>query len=75
MKTRLVLLSAGILGIIAFGSCKKNYTCTCTTVIGSASSTQAHSVDKATLVDARNTCDNYERQANNTFPGGTTCHL
>ncbi len=75
MKTRITIIAISILGVLFFGSCKKNYTCTCTTVIGSASSTQAHSVDNATYVDAKNTCDNYETQANNSYPGGTTCHL
>lgn len=75
MKTKLITLTIATLSILSFGSCKKNYTCTCTTVIGSASSTQTHQIDNVTLPDAKNTCDNYETQANNAYPGGTTCHL
>ncbi len=74
MKNKLTAIVA-IVVLVAFGSCKKNYTCTCTTVIGSASATQAHNIDNATLIDAKNSCDNYETQANNSYPGGTTCHL
>ncbi|PQJ13054.1 hypothetical protein CJD36_004740 [Flavipsychrobacter stenotrophus] len=74
MKTKLIMIAA-LIGVMAFGSCKKDYTCTCTTVIGSASTTDAHQINDVTLPDAKNTCDNYETQANNSYPGGTTCHL
>ncbi len=75
MKTKIITISIAVLSIVAFGSCKKNYTCTCTTVIGSVSSTSSHQVNDVTLPDANKACDNYETQANNSYPGGTTCHL
>ena len=64
-----------VLTMSAFTSCKKNYTCSCTTVIGGVSANATHSIDNATLPDAKRSCNNYEQQANNSFPGGTTCHL
>jgi len=70
-----IFLSVGVIAVLSLGSCKKDYTCTCTTVIGTGSGTQSHSVDNSTYPDAKNTCDNYETQANNSLPGGTTCHL
>ena len=75
MKTTKILTIAALLSLTIFTSCKKNYTCTCTTVIGSASTTQTHSIDNAYPSDAKNTCNNYQTQANNTYPGGTTCGL
>ena len=75
MKTKKIILAIALLGSFAFGSCKKNYTCTCTTVVGTGSVTETHSIDNATYVDAKNTCNNYQDQANNSLPGGTTCHL
>ena len=67
-----------LLALIGFGtftSCKKNYTCTCTTVVSVTSTTETHNIDNATLNAATNTCNNYQDQANKTLPGGTTCHL
>lgn len=75
MKTKLMFASAVLLTAVSFTSCKKDYTCTCTTVVGGVSATNAHDVKDATLVDAKKTCNNYEDQANASFPGGTTCHL
>jgi len=69
-----MIIAIAFLGI-AFTSCKKNYTCTCTTVVGTVSGTQTHSIDNSGYVDAKKTCYNYEDQANNVLPGGTTCHL
>ncbi|HXS37265.1 MAG TPA: hypothetical protein VN721_11240 [Flavipsychrobacter sp.] len=73
-KIRLAAVFA-LLGLAAMTSCKKDYTCTCTIVVGGASTTETHSINNATYGDAKRTCNNYETQANNTFPGGTTCHL
>jgi|GEM_PF-515832 len=66
----LLLLSA-----VAFTSCRKNYNCTCTTVIGSVSTSQVHSIDKAGYVDARRECASYEEEGNASLPGTTTCRL
>ncbi len=73
-KTRIVTALA-LLGFAAFTSCKKNYTCTCTTVIGTGSVNVTHSINNAYPGDAKKSCNNYQDQANNTLPGGTTCHL
>ena len=75
MKTSKIITAIAILGTLTFASCKKDYTCTCTTVVGTSSTTETHSVSDATHKDAQSTCNNYATQANNTLPGGTTCHL
>lgn len=43
--------------------------------VGTSSADETHSIDNATYTDAKNSCNNYQDQANNTLPGGTTCHL
>jgi len=76
MKTIKTIVLIALAGIsLTFTSCKKNYTCTCTTVVGTSSADETHSIDNATYTDAKNSCNNYQDQANNTLPGGTTCHL
>ncbi len=75
MKTTKVLTVIALLGLATFTSCKKNYTCTCTTVVAAGSVNETHSIDNATYTDAKKSCNNYEDQANNALPGGTTCHL
>ncbi len=77
MKTIKTVALIALTGLTAltFTSCKKNYTCTCTTVVGGVSGDATHSIDNATYVDAKKSCQNYEDQANNSLPGGTTCHL
>jgi hypothetical protein len=75
MKTTKIITMASLLALATFTSCKKNYTCTCTTVVSTLSTTQTHNIDNTTNSDAKNTCNNYQTQANSTLPGGTTCHL
>ena len=75
MKTRNITVALALLAVDSFTACKKDYTCTCTTVIASVSVTDKHAVDNATYSDAKKPCSNYEGQANNSYPGGTTCHL
>ena len=76
MKTTKIIISTLALAAMAtFTSCKKNYTCTCTTVVGTTSTTETHSIDNATPGEANSTCHNYQVQADNTLPGGTTCGL
>ena len=75
MKSTKIISILAILSLALFTSCKKNYTCTCTTVVGTTSTTEKHSIDNATLGEANNTCNNYQTQANSTLPGGTTCGL
>jgi len=74
MKTKILTLIM-LAGILSFTACKKNYTCTCTTVVGTASTTETHNIDNSTHSNAENTCNNYQTQANNSLPGGTTCGL
>jgi hypothetical protein len=76
MKITRIVSALSLLGLLAaLGSCKKNYTCTCTTVVGAGSADVTHSIDNANYNDAKKSCNNYQSQANNTLPGGTTCHL
>lgn len=75
MKNIRIITILGLLCIMAFGSCRKDYTCTCTTVVGPVSSTEAHQIDDVFYGDAKRTCNNYEDQANESLPGSTTCHL
>ena len=75
MKPTPVLGFVSVLALFAFASCKKNYTCTCTTVVGASSVNVTHAIDNAYMSDAKTSCNNYQDQANNTLPGGTTCHL
>lgn len=74
MKRKLFIPLA-LISIVLFGSCKKDYVCTCTTVIVTGSTTKTHRIDNATYTDAKRDCRNYEDQANASLPGGTTCHL
>lgn len=77
MKTiKMIVVSAlGLTGLLSFGSCKKSYTCTCTTIVGPVSTTKNHGIDNAYYNDAKRTCRDYEDQANKALPGSTTCHL
>ncbi len=75
MKSTRIVTILALVSLAAFTSCKKNYTCTCTTVVSVVSTTLTHNIDNATLNAATNTCNNYQDQANKTLPGGTTCHL
>jgi len=76
MKTTKIIITAlALISLATFTSCKKNYTCTCTTVVGTVSTTETHSIDNATLGEANNTCNNYQNQANSSLPGETSCGL
>lgn len=75
MKQNRIFIVAALLGTLAFASCKKDYTCTCTTVVGTVSTQEEHSISNETYTQAKRDCNNYEDQANNSVPGGTTCHL
>lgn len=75
MKTTRMITALALLGLATITSCKKNYTCTCTTVVGVGSIDDSHSIDNATYSAAKTSCNNYQDQANKTLPGGTTCHL
>ena len=73
MKALKIVIAFGILSTTA--SCSKDYTCTCTTVVGAASTDVKHDINNVSYADAARSCKNYENQANNGLPGGTTCHL
>jgi hypothetical protein len=75
MKTSRIVSAIALMVLATVTSCKKNYTCTCTTVLGTESMSRTHSIDHTTYIDAKQSCNNYEEQANSTMPGGTTCHL
>ena len=73
-KTKIILVIA-LAGLVTLPSCKKDYTCTCTTVVGPLSTNQVHNLSNVTYSDAKKSCNNFEDQANNALPGGTTCHF
>lgn len=75
MKTTKLIVAIAVVALASFTSCKKNYTCTCSTVIGTGTVKETHDIDNAYYNDAKRSCNNYENQANNSLPGGTTCHL
>lgn len=58
-----------------FTSCKKDYTCTCTTTVGSIGSTKAYDLPNQRIHDANEACERYESDANNGGIGTTNCHL
>ena len=53
-----VLFSALVLGAMTLVSCKKDYTCECTSTNGSSSSTVSYTFN-ATKKDAKEACDVY----------------
>ncbi|MCF8448577.1 MAG: hypothetical protein K9G49_01795 [Taibaiella sp.] len=73
-KTRIITMIA-LLGMTSFASCKKDYTCTCTTVVGGVSADIKHDIDNSNYADAKQSCNNFEDQANKSLPGGTSCRL
>jgi len=75
MKTTRIMTAFALTALAAFTSCKKDYTCTCTTVIGTTSTEQSHTINNSGYADARLSCQNYQDQANIALPGGTTCRL
>jgi hypothetical protein len=75
MKTSRVITLVALLAMTTIVSCKKDYTCTCTTVITTGSFDVKHDIKNANYSDARSSCKNYEDQANSSLPGGTTCRL
>lgn len=75
MKTTKIILGIALIGLGTLTSCKKNYTCTCRTVVATGTVTETHNIDNAYLTDAKRSCNNYEDQANASLPGGTTCGL
>jgi hypothetical protein len=76
MNKSRIIIAIALMGISAtFASCKKNYVCSCNTVVGAGSVEVKHDIDNANRYDAQKSCNNYEDQANSSLPGSTTCHL
>jgi hypothetical protein len=75
MKASKIIIVPAIFALATVTSCKKDYTCTCTTVVSAASTDIKHSINNANYNDAVKSCKNYENQANSGLPGSTTCHL
>ncbi len=76
MKSVKMILGIAALSTLAFTSCKKDYTCTCTTSVGSVSNTVTHDLNNQSYKDANEACDRFENQANSGGSLGTTnCHL
>lgn len=69
------LLGLSLVAALSFSSCKKDYTCTCTTTVGSVSTTKTHDLSNQTIRDAEDACDRFEANANNGGIGTTNCHL
>ena len=75
MKKSQIIAILGFAFLATVTSCKKDYVCTCTTVVGGLSTDIKHDIDNANVSQATKSCQNYEDQANASLPGGTTCHL
>lgn len=58
-----------------FASCKKDYTCTCTTTVGSVSTTKVYDLRNQRPHDANDACERFEDDLNNGNLGTTNCHL
>lgn len=76
MKTRNVLGLAAIAAVFAFSSCKKDYTCTCTTTVGNISTTNTYNLKDQRITDATEACDRFEDDLNRqNGPATTNCNL
>ena len=75
MKSAKLIGLFAVLATLAFTSCKKDHTCTCTTTVGGISSTRTYDLQNQTLRDAEDACERYETDANSGGIGTTSCHL
>ncbi len=75
MKKIHLLAGLALIAGMSFTSCKKDYTCTCTTTVGGISSTKTHELNNQNLNDATEACDRFENDANSTGIGTTNCNL
>ena len=69
------LLGLTLVAALSFSSCKKDYTCTCTTTVGGVSTTKTHDLQNQNYKDSDEACDRFEADANNGGIGTTNCHL
>jgi hypothetical protein len=67
MKKIMIIL--GLVATVSLGSCKKDWTCSCTDQSGNKS---YHTIPNATLNDAKNTCNGYEYHAGGIY---TNCSV
>lgn len=69
------LLGLTLVAALSFSSCKKDYSCTCTTTVAGVSTTKTHDLQNQNYKDADEACDRFEADANNGGVGTTNCHL
>lgn len=67
-----LLLLPVLLGIVIFTSCKKDYTCTCTTTIdvpmfGTMTTTEPSPISKSTKRQAKTACESAEKSLKTEF--------
>ncbi len=74
-RIKLIGLFALVFSASLCTSCKKDYSCTCTTTVGGLSTTKVYDLRNQRINDANQACDRYETDLNNGAPGTTTCHL
>lgn len=53
-----IMFSALVLGLFAFSSCKKDYTCECTTTVSGQQPTIVTSIVNGTKSEAKSSCEN-----------------
>jgi hypothetical protein len=75
MKATIIISGLALFAVATFTSCKKNYTCTCTTVVGSLSGDVKHDINNSSYTGAKKLCNEYQDQSNATYPGSTACRL
>ena len=66
----ILLISGGFATV--FSSCKKDYTCTCTTTVGGVSTSTVHDLTNQTYRDADEACEKFEEDNGVSI---TNCHL
>jgi hypothetical protein len=75
MKKSILITLGIVFASMAVSSCKKDYTCTCTTTVLGVSATRTYDLPNQTRKDATEACDRYEDDANSGGVGTTNCHL
>jgi hypothetical protein len=70
-----IIVSAFLIGITAFTSCKRDYICQCTNTVGPVETTTNHDLTNQYHHDAEQACQRFEDDANATAPGTTNCHI
>jgi len=78
MKSKFFLFSFPLLGLLAFSSCKKSWTCECQTGWDKAKDKptyQSFEIKEATKRDAKMRCDGSYYDGPFHFEGGTTCKI